>query len=221
VLVEGSFGVSVTPPAVEPSGVVCVPTLQRPKHRPLVTPLSPERYRIQFTVTRETQEKLRRLQDLLRREIPDGDPGAIFERALTLLLDDVARKKLATTPNPRPSRVGDRRSRHISAEVKRKVWIRDRGQCAFVSPGGRRCRERTFLEFHHVEPHALGGETTVANVSLRCRGHNVYESELVFGPWGPPAVHEASAAYSAGSSAAGQRHKKLCATRPGASWDSH
>jgi hypothetical protein len=146
-----------------------------------MTPLTPELYRLQFTVGRETQEKLRRLQDLLRREIPDGDPGVIFDRALTLLLDDVARKKLAATTKPRPSRPADPRSRHVPAEVKREVWLRDQGQCAFVSSGGRRCRERTFLEFHHSEAFALGGPTTADNLSLRCREHNVHEAELVFG----------------------------------------
>ena len=28
----------------------------------------------------------------------------------------------------------------------------------------------------------MGGEATVANVSLRCRAHNLYEAELAFGP---------------------------------------
>ena len=48
-----------------------------------------------------------------RREIPDGDPGAIFDRALTLLLEDVARKKVASTSQPRNGRAAPTRSRHI------------------------------------------------------------------------------------------------------------
>jgi hypothetical protein len=28
----------------------------------------------------------------------------------------------------------------------------------------------------------LSGPATVANISLRCRRHNAYEAELVFGP---------------------------------------
>jgi hypothetical protein len=64
--------------------------------RPEVSPLAPERYRVQFTIGGETHEKLRRAQDLLRREVPDGDPGAIFDRALTLLLDEVARRSWLT-----------------------------------------------------------------------------------------------------------------------------
>jgi hypothetical protein len=46
---------------------------------------------------------------------------------------------------------------------------------------GPRCAERAYLEFHHVEPYAVGGETNARNISLRCRSHNVYEAELAFG----------------------------------------
>lgn len=57
----------------------------RPNRPAELKPLAPERYKIQFTVGREAYEQLRRAQDLLRHTIPDGDPGAIFERALSLL----------------------------------------------------------------------------------------------------------------------------------------
>ena len=93
-------------------------------------------------------------------------PAAIFDRALTLLFEDVAWKKLAATSNPRPGVAAGTRSRHIPARVRRDVWLRDGGRCAFVAPGERRCTERAFLEFHHREPHAIGGEATAANISL-------------------------------------------------------
>jgi hypothetical protein len=149
-------------------------------HRPLIEPLAPERYRVQFTIGAETHEKLRLVQDLLRREIPDGDPAAIFDRALTLLVEDTAKRKVGAAAKPRPGR-SRQGSRHIPADVKRKVWVRDRGQCAFVSNRGRRCTERSFLELHHLEPYGMGGETVTRNISLRCRSHNIYEAELAFG----------------------------------------
>ena len=49
-------------------------------------------------------------------------------------------------------------------------------------PDGRRCTERAFLEFHHRQPYAKGGAATFDNISLRCRRHNQYEAEVVFGP---------------------------------------
>jgi hypothetical protein len=160
-----------------------------PAARPLIGPLAPDRFRVQFTVGKETHEKLRFAQDMLRREIPDGDPGVIFDRALTLLLDEVARTKMAATAAPGPDRITSPGSRHIPAAVKRAVWFRDRGQCAFVSKQGRRCKERSFLELHHIQPFALGGEATPENISLRCRGHNAHEAEMVFGACGPPVLH--------------------------------
>jgi hypothetical protein len=166
--------------AAPPEATTTAPP-KTPAHRPVVAPLASERYRVQFSIGEATHEKLRCAQNLLRREVPDGDPGEIFDRALTLLLEEVARKKLALTSKPRPGHSGQTRSRHVPAHVKRAVWLRDGGRCAFVSPKGRRCTERAFLEFHHREPHAIGGETTVANISLRCRAHNAYEAELVFG----------------------------------------
>jgi hypothetical protein len=53
--------------------------------------------------------------------------------------------------------------------------VRDRGRCAFIGSGGRRCDERRFIEFHHLDPKALGGEASVDNIELRCRRHNDYE----------------------------------------------
>jgi hypothetical protein len=158
--------------------VVSTPTTAS---RPTVAPLSANRYRVQFTVEAETYEELRLAQDLLRREIPTGDPGAILAKALKLLLAQVAKEKTAATAAPRRAPLSDRGSRHIPASVKRAVWGRDRGQCAFVASAGRRCTERAFLEFHHIQPFALGGEKTVSKIALRCRRHNAYEAERDFG----------------------------------------
>lgn len=134
------------------------------------------------------------MQDLLRHSVPNGDPGAIFERALELLLADLLKRKLAVTDRPRVSRAPKILSRHIPAAVKREVWQRDGGQCAFNGDQGR-CRETGFLEFHHIVPFAEGGETTAANLELRCRAHNAYEAERWFGPRQSPLLREAHAAY--------------------------
>jgi len=166
-----------------------------PVPRPVIAPLSPERYRLQFTVSKETHDTLRRVQDLLCREIPDGDPAKIFARALDLLVRDVEKKKLAATTKPRPPRGTRSGSRDVPAHVRRVVWKRDGGQCAFAGRSGR-CTERRFLEWHHVQPAGHQGPATVENISLRCRAHNVYESELVFGRFDPAVVREAAEIYT-------------------------
>ena len=76
-----------------------------PTRRPVVAPVSPARYQVQFTVGQETHDTLRRLQDLLRREIPDGDPAAIVGRALALLLEKVEKRRLAAASKTEPAGV--------------------------------------------------------------------------------------------------------------------
>jgi hypothetical protein len=147
----------------------------------VVTPLAPERYKLQVTLARETHDKLRRAQALTRHLDPAGDVGSILDRALTLLIDDLERRRFARVASPRPSRSQKPApGRHISAAVRRAVWQRDQGRCAFVGLTGR-CRETAFLEFHHVEPYATGGAATADNIQLRCRAHNQYEARLYFG----------------------------------------
>ncbi len=163
--------------SLQPTGAppdLPAPALPLPRTRPaVVTPLAPLRYKVQFTASAETVEKLRRAQDLLRHQIPDGDAASIFDRALTALLASLAKQKLAATDRPRGSRGTAPESRHIPAAVKRTVWRRDGGRCAFVSSTDRRFTEGGFLEFHHVAPYAAGGEATADNIQLRCRAHNV------------------------------------------------
>lgn len=169
---SGGGHLSAGPPAVPPASA--------PTMRP-VTPLSPDRYRLQLTINSETLEKLRLAQDMLGHAIPSGDESAVVDRALTALLAELARKKFAETSKPGRSRPRRPGARTPSAAVKRTVWVRDLGRCAFVGTGGRRCNERRFVEFHHVDPHALGGEASVDGIQLRCRRHNDYEGRLYFG----------------------------------------
>jgi hypothetical protein len=144
-------------------------------------PLAAELFKMRLIIRRETRDKFRQVQDLMRHSVPNGDPGEIFDRALTLLLADLERRKLALTKRPRPPRASMPGARHVPAAVRREVWKRDEGRCAFTGSQGR-CPERGLLEFHHVIPFAEGGEATVTNLQLLCRAHNQYEADLHFAP---------------------------------------
>ena len=65
--------------------------------------------------------------------------------------------------------------------MRRAVWVRDEGQCTFAGESGHRCAEKRGLEFDHIEPVARGGRSTTDNLRLRCRAHNQYEAERVYG----------------------------------------
>ena len=158
-----------------------------------VVPLAPERYKVQFTASAATCDKLRRAQELLRHQIPNGDLAAVVDLALDLLVENLEKKKFGATDRPRRSgAVALVPSRHIPAEVKRAVWQRDRGCCTFVSPNGEHCTERGQLEFDHIRPHGDGGRPTVDNVRLLCRRHNQYEAQQFFGPWQGEGERDAS-----------------------------
>ena len=104
----------------------------------------------------------------------------MFDRALSALIEQLQKQKCAATSRPRQPRASAPGSRHVPASVRREVWRRDGGRCAFVGARGR-CTERGFLEFHHVVPFAAGGAPDAGNIELRCRTHNLYEAELFFG----------------------------------------
>jgi len=161
----------LSPAAVEP-----------PAARPRVFPLAPERYALQLTLPQRTHDKLQHAKALLGHAVPSGDLAEVLDRALDALIEKLERRKCAAASRPRATAA--RRSsdpRHTPAAVKREVWARDRGRCTFVSGAGHRCSESMRLEFDHVEPVARGGRATVEGLRLRCRAHNQYEAERVFG----------------------------------------
>lgn len=152
------------------------------KPRGLATPLSPRRYKLQVTIGQDARDKLTELQNLLSHQIPDGDPAAVIERALDALLTETKKKKGALTDKPRVRRKkGGGRTRAIPAYIRREVFRRDEGRCAFVDGEGRRCESAWQLEFHHCVPYGRDGPHTTDNIELRCRAHNQFEAELEYG----------------------------------------
>jgi 5-methylcytosine-specific restriction endonuclease McrA len=156
----------------------------------VVQPLSPGRYKVQFTASAEFHHKLERLQALMGSNGLEGDLAAVIEQAVTEKLERLEARRFARTnprkvsgrPRPSPS------SRHIPAPVRRAVYERDGGRCRYVDEQGRRCKERDQLQFHHRHPYGLGGEHSVQNIRLMCRAHNDYLARCDYG-WKAMANH--------------------------------
>jgi len=176
---------SSTPSA--PSGKSPSPaeTLPKPEARrqdkpPVVEPLSPSRYRVQFTASATLHDKIERLSALM----PGADLVSMMEAAVTEKLERLEAKRLGKVKNPRKSLDEADTApgvRGISAPVKRFVWKRDGAQCTFESADARRCPERRGLEFHHDDPYGFGGDRSAKNVRLLCRAHNRYMVEKDYG----------------------------------------
>jgi 5-methylcytosine-specific restriction endonuclease McrA len=140
--------------------------------RPVVQPLAPGRYKVQFTASAELRDKLERLTALMGASVPDGDLGAIIEAVVTEKLERLEARRFAMTRRPRqglstadtsPS------SRHIPAAVRRAVRERDGNRCRYVDAAGRRCGARDHLEYHHLRPFGFGGDHRPENLRMMCR----------------------------------------------------
>ena len=153
---------------------------EAPTKPPVIEPLAPARYRVQFTASAELHDKLERLIALM----PGNDLASIVEAAVTEKIERLEAKRFGKTKKPRKSLEDADTSpgvRGISAPVRRFVWERDGGQCTYVSREGKRCPARERLEFHHDDPYGLGGDRSATNIRLMCTCHNLYMAEMDYG----------------------------------------
>jgi len=158
-------------------------------------------YEVRLSITVEEHDDLRRAQALLGHAVPSGDPALVYARAMKHYVAHLEKQRLGAsrkasrsgtvaqesrddvTPSasPAPGQVNEPRCRGIPKALRRQVWERDGGRCAFVGTDGHRCESTRRLEFDHIVPLANGGKTTPENLRLLCRAHNQYEAERVLG----------------------------------------
>jgi hypothetical protein len=142
----------------------------------------PLRHRVHFTADGGLIRLLDRLRALLRHKHPSGRLEDLVKEAAECLLDKIDPDRAKPS---RPLKAERKRSRLVPRAVKREVWRRDLGRCAYISDDGRRCESRDALEYDHVLPWALGGVSDdAANIRLLCRPHNQRLAQRRFGPKG-------------------------------------
>ena len=65
--------------------------------------------------------------------------------------------------------------------MRRLVFERNGGTCAFVGDGGQCYKSKWDLEVEHIIPFAKGGTNDENNLTLLCRAHNNFRAENEFG----------------------------------------
>jgi 5-methylcytosine-specific restriction endonuclease McrA len=167
---------SAAAPAPPPSAVV------RPEGRSAsrLEPIAPERHVLRVTVGSGFVADLEAVRHALSHRLPGRGLEEVLHECLRVTLAQVERRRsggsrtgLATEP---PAG-----SRYVPMAVRREVWQRDGGCCAFVGSAGRRCSSRHQVQLHHLDPFARGGRATAANLTLRCRVHNQQAAEQDYG----------------------------------------
>lgn len=167
------------------------PTLSVPKEK--IRFLNKGKVEIQIVIDESCYNKLEELKNLLSHKSP-----SLSYRELLLILSEEALekhnprrkrtkklgvKKTAATSAPKwKCGKAKKLSRTIPSGLKRHIWERDEGQCAYVhSETKRRCSSKHLLQIDHIKPFSLGGKSELSNLRLLCAGHNQFRGEKTFG----------------------------------------
>ncbi|WP_242355447.1 HNH endonuclease [Anaeromyxobacter sp. SG64] len=174
------------------------PPAAQPKRRAETLAVSESHWSLRVTLDRACKEDLETLRSLLSHKVPDGDLAAVLHEAIRCAIEKHGKRKGAVAPERKTKRAKQAGTTIASASkktaakppaarttipaiVRRAVWTRDGGRCAWVGPDGCRCNSRWKLELDHIQPAALGGPSTIENLRLACRAHNLLHAESTFG----------------------------------------
>lgn len=172
------------------------PLAALPKERERV--VSPTQTEIRFVADDALMQKLQMIKDLDGHVQSSPSYLELFHRMADLCLkhlDPLSKKPTQITPPAEPKIQTDParvlqntgsvqpqsrtqpelqpvNPRYIPAALKREIWSREQGQCAYQSSDGKRCTSRHALELDHIVPLAWGGKSEPSNLQLLCREHN-------------------------------------------------
>jgi 5-methylcytosine-specific restriction endonuclease McrA len=183
--------VPAAPPSADrgvSSGILAPgPAGEKPKRAPEMRAVTENYWSLRVTIDRTCKEDLDTLKSLLAHKVPDGDLEAVLHEAIRCAIEKHGKRKGAVAPARKANRSAPPAPKHtdatsaIPAEVRREVWTRDGGRCAWIAADGRRCNSRWKLELDHIQPAALGGTSTVDNLRVACRPHNLLHAEQTYG----------------------------------------
>lgn len=162
---------------------------------PVVQPVAENRFTIKLTVSKAFVDALEEARVILSHRVPGGEVEAVLRVALDDLIAKEAKRNAPKretipveaevadrgTPSPRHSPSGSGSRKAVPAAVRRAVWERDGGCCAWRKADGSACGSRWRLELDHILAFALGGETSIANLRLLCAAHNAQHAREIFG----------------------------------------
>ena len=175
------LGPVVTHAEPTPIAHVVQSQIEVPAPRAKLVPLSPERFELRVTISKEAHDNLRYLQALASHRALGHDVAQLLERALVLWVRETEKATFAATDRPQSKLRPSTAPRTIPAHVKREVWERDQVQCTFIGESGRRCSAKALLEFDHIDEVARGGGATTDRMRRRCHAHNQFTAEQRFG----------------------------------------
>jgi 5-methylcytosine-specific restriction endonuclease McrA len=157
-----------------------------------VSYVTDKRVQLQVGMSEEQILRLRRIQDL---ESQRQKRAVSLEETLDVLMQEylgrrdpvkkasraVARKGLParmsrdiqTRASTQSNQKQPLKREPISAVLKHAVMHKYQGRCGHMHPKtGERCRQRRWLEVHHIQPVSHGGRNELTNLILLCSSHH-------------------------------------------------
>lgn len=119
--------------------------------------ISDKKSRVTYILSDETLEAIKEVKALMGKEMSSDELIMLMTQALK---EKIEKDKFKQVEKPRKSQGTKIEGRVISAEVKRKVYARDK-KCV-------NCGSIHHLNFDHRNPYALGGDNSEENIRLLC-----------------------------------------------------
>ncbi len=147
--------------------------------------VSAEVLEMRLGVSEEWSELLARTKDIMsqkqRRSVSTEEALFVLMSDFVHKNDPVEKAKRAVSRAGRKAKTGaetgsedksTRFTRYRPATVEHQVDLRDGSRCVFVDENGNRCKERRWLEKHHIIEFSSGGRHEVDNLETLCSGHH-------------------------------------------------
>jgi 5-methylcytosine-specific restriction endonuclease McrA len=140
-------------------------------------------YRLGLTLDRSERDELLHVRDLMMHRNPSGDLKEVVMTAVRRLGVELEREIHATTARPQrsPKTPSVAKGDGIPRPVRREVFARDGHRCTYTNKKGDRCPATARLELDHIVSPHHGGSNESDNIRVRCRAHNLWHAENVFG----------------------------------------
>src|ERR1019366_4824978 len=144
-----------------------------PIPREKIKRVTDERFSVQLSLTEEEKKLLDRVRELMVGKI---EPPVNLQGVFTRLLKEYLHRHdplIKAQRNDSLRRVkAAKESKTVSASVGHALQLRDAGRCTYVGPLGNRCEATCFIQTHHLQHRAHGGDHTLENLTLLCSRHH-------------------------------------------------
>jgi len=149
-----------------------------------IKPKEEETISVKIDCPRATYEKLQRTRGLMQQKMRFPRNEDVLDRSLDAYLDKHDPMRKAERAEHRknnfrnkseaacPGASGYKKSLNVSSSDKHSIFLRDQGQCTYVSPFGKRCEEKSVLQIDHIIMKCRGGSNGPNNLRLLCSTHN-------------------------------------------------